>query len=245
MKLRSLLAALIAVVAAVAVTGCGSKEASTDQSTLTVFAAASLNPAFTEVPAPDGTEVSFSFGGSSGLVDQIENGAPADVLATADKRTMDRAVEAGLIDGDPVQFTTNQLVLVTPADNPAGITGVDDSLTDARVMVCEPSVPCGASTKKALEAAGVTITPASEETSVTSTLQTVTSGEADAAFVYRTDALAAGDSVKVFDVSGAEPNTYWIGAVKDSSNAEAAKQFIEAVQGSEGQEALKKHGFGD
>ncbi|HMR49064.1 MAG TPA: molybdate ABC transporter substrate-binding protein [Arachnia sp.] len=206
-----------------------------------VFAAASLNAVFPEI-----AEAKYSFDGSSGLVDQMLGGAPADVFASADQKNMDKAVDAGLIDGDPALFATNYLVLVTPADNPAGITGFDASLDGTKLVICAADVPCGAATLKAAEANGLTLTPVSEEAKVTDVLGKVTSGEADAGLVYATDATGAGDAVTVFDVPGAkeDPNTYWIAAVKDAPNAEAAAAFIDAIMSEEGQSALAGFGFG-
>lgn len=213
----------------------------TDTAEAIVFAAASLSTVF-----PDIAEARYSFDGSSGLVDQLEGGAPADVFASADRKNMDRAVEAGLIDGDPVMFATNYLVLVTPADNPAGITGFDGSLEGTKLVVCAPDVPCGAATVKVADANGLTLTPVSEETKVTDVLGKVTAGEADAGLVYATDAAGAGAAVLVFDVPGAadDPNTYWVGKVAGSRNAGQADAFVAAVTGTEGRARLAGFGFG-
>ena len=206
-----------------------------------VFAAASLNTVF-----PDIADAKYSFDGSSGLVDQLKGGAPADVFASADKKNMDAAVEAGLMDGAPVMFATNYLVLVTPADNPAGITGFDGSLEGTKLVVCAPDVPCGAATVKVADANGLTLTPVSEETKVTDVLGKVTAGEADAGLVYATDAAGAGAAVLVFDVPGAadDPNTYWVGKVAGSRNAGQADAFVAAVTGTEGRARLAGFGFG-
>lgn len=206
-----------------------------------VFAAASLNKAFPEI-AP----AKYSFDGSSGLVDQLKGGAPADVFASADKKNMDNAVAEGLIEGDPILFATNYLVLVTPADNPGEITGFDSSLDGKKLVICAADVPCGAATLKVAEANGLTLSPVSEESKVTDVLGKVTAGEADAGLVYATDAAGAGDAVKVFDVPGAkdDPNTYWIAAVKDAPNAEGAAEFITLITEPDGQAVLSKYGFG-
>ena len=206
-----------------------------------VFAAASLNTVF-----PDIADAKYSFDGSSGLVDQLKGGAPADVFASADKKNMDAAVDAGLMDGEPVMFATNYLVLVTPADNPAGITGFDGSLEGTKLVVCAPDVPCGAATVKVADANGLTLTPVSEETKVTDVLGKVTAGEADAGLVYATDAAGAGAAVLVFDVPGAadDPNTYWVGKVAGSRNAGQADAFVAAVTGTEGRARLAGFGFG-
>lgn len=179
-------------------------------------------------------------------MDQLSGGAPADVFASADQANMDRAVEAGLIDGNPVQFATNYLVLITPADNPAGVMGLDASLADAKLVVCAPEVPCGAATQRLAEATGVTLAPVSEETKVTDVLGKVTSGEADAGLVYATDATGAGDAVKVIEVPGADkdPNTYWVARVAGAKHPQAADAFIAALTGDEGRRVLTEAGFG-
>lgn len=232
---------ILAALAALAVlAGCS---APTRGATVTVFAASSLATAFEDLA--DDAEVAFSFDGSSGLVDQIAGGAPADVFASADRRTMDAALDRGVVAGEPTLFATNHLVLVTPADNPAAVTGLDDSLAGAKLVACSPDVPCGAATQRLATAAGVALAPVSEETSVANVLGKVTSGEADAGLVYRTDAASAADLVQAIEVPGAaeDPNTYWIAAV-DGGDTEAARDFIALVLGEEGQRVLQEHGFG-
>lgn len=221
--------------------GNGGEPEGVDTSGAIVFAAASLHEVFQEI-----ADANYSFDGSSGLVDQMAGGAPADVFASADENNMNRAVEEGLIDGEPAMFATNYPVLVTPADNPADITGFDESLEGSRLVICAPDVPCGAATLRVSEAAGMTLTPVSEESSVTDVLGKVTSGEADAGLVYATDAAGAGDAVQVFEVPGAEddPNTYWIAKVVDAPNPDIADAFIEIVLSDEGQAALAGYGFG-
>lgn len=98
----------------------------------------------------------FSFDGSSALVDQLKQGAPADVFASADRSNMDKAVAAGVITGAPEQFTSNVLTIIVPTGNPAAITGLDDSLTGKKLVVCANGVPCGSATVKLAEALGVT-----------------------------------------------------------------------------------------
>lgn len=209
-----------------------------------IFAAASLEQALTK--AAEGMEVSFSFEGSSGLVDQIVGGAPADVFASADRRTMDRAMQAGVIDGNPLLFATNYLVLVVPTGNPAGVTGFDRSLDGVRLVVCAPEVPCGGATARAADAAGLTLIPVSEEFNVTDVLGKVTSGEADAGIVYATDGARASDRVDVLDIPGSrrDPNTYWIAKVVDAGNPAGADAFIARVTGEQGRAALAEFGFG-
>ena len=207
----------------------------------TVFAAASLVDVFPLIV--DGA--AYSFDGSSGLVDQLVGGAPADVFASADQKNMDRAVDEGVIAGDPVMFATNYLVLVVPAGNPAGVTGFDESLDGAKLVVCAADVPCGAATARVAEANDLTLSPVSEEANVRDVLGKITSGEGDAGLVYMTDATSAADAVEIFDVPGAadDPNTYWIAVVKDAPNPAAAQTFIDAVMGP-GAATLADFGFG-
>ncbi len=253
MTLKKLWAPVLAAVLLVAVAGCGSdddKDATTETTTLTVFAAASLTKTFTEIGQKfeaehEGVKVSFSFGGSSDLVAQIQQGAPADVFASADTNNMDKAADD--VEGSPVNFATNVLQIATPPDNPAGIASLQDlAKSGVQVVVCAPEVPCGAATVKVEEAAGIDIKPVSEESSVTGVLGKVTSGAADAGLVYVTDVKGAGDAVTgiSFDESSAAVNVYPIAALAASKHADLAAQFVDFVTGSEGQAVLSAAGFG-
>lgn len=210
-----------------------------------VFAAASLKAVFEQIATESNFTADFSFDGSSGLVDQLVGGAPADVFASADTKNMDRAVSEGVIEGDPVRFATNTLVLVTPAGNPGAITGLDASLEGKKLVICAAEVPCGNATIKLAEAVGITLKPVSEETKVTDVLGKVTSGEADAGLVYATDAAGAGDKVEAIEIPEAADivNEYWIAAVK-GGHVDAAKAFIDAVTSPAGAAALTQFGFG-
>lgn len=242
---------LAGLVAALTLTACGQtgpgeagRDSSSGEAPTQVFAAASLHEAFPA--AAESSSVTFSFDGSSGLVDQIAGGAPADVFASADRRNMDRAIDAGAINGDPIMFATNYLVLVVPPGNPGGVGGFDASLTGVRLVICAPEVPCGTATAGVLERAGLAVTPVSEETSVTDVLGKVTSGEADAGIVYATDAANAGEQVDTFEIPGAQdaPNTYWIARVTGAPNPEGADAFITMITGAAGQSTLAEFGFG-
>lgn len=215
--------------------------AATQAPKLTVFAAASL----TEV-LPKISDQTYSFDGSASLVDQLKAGAPADVFVSADKPNMDKAVAAGVVAGTPTQFASNVLVLVTPAGNPAQLTGLDASLEGKKLVVCAVGVPCGNATAKLAAQLGLTLKPVSEETKVTDVLGKVSSGEADAGLVYATDARRAGDQVVTIQVPGSEklPNTYWAAVVKGSKHADAAAGFISTLTG-EGRQTLADHGFGE
>ena len=181
---------------------------------VTVFAAASLAGGFTELgrrfeASHPGIRVAFSFGGSGSLVDQLAEGARADVLATADEATMRRAFEAALVPDLGEVFAVSTLVLIVPADNPGRVTGLH-TLTGRRLVICAPTVPCGAAALRLAKSVGITLAPVSEEASVSDVRGKVASGEADAGLVYLTEAQAAGDRVLTISVARSEdpPNRY-------------------------------------
>lgn len=222
------------------------------QATLTVFAAASLKSAFTELGTRfeqdhPGTTVTFNFAGSSDLVAQLAQGAPGDVFASADTANMTKAVEAGLVADAPTDFATNTLTIVTSPDNPHGIRSFADlARPGLQVVVCAPQVPCGAATQKVEAVADVTLAPVSEESAVTGVLGKITSGQADAGLVYVTDATGAGDAVTSipFAEAGSAVNTYPVAALAESSDPPAARQFIDLVTGPQAREVLAAAGFG-
>ncbi|GLY69157.1 molybdate ABC transporter substrate-binding protein [Amycolatopsis taiwanensis] len=248
--MKKVLAAL-AVVALVG-TGCGSAGGSADSKSLTVFAAASLTESFnalkTEFEAQHpGVAVTYNFAGSSSLVQQMSNGAKADVFASADQANMDKAVQGGVIDGTPTVFATNRLTIAVAPGNPKGIAGFAD-LTRAGLVVvtCAPQVPCGAATQKVEQNTGVTLKPASEEQDVKQVLAKVASGDADAGLVYVTDAGAAGGKVTEVDFPEAAgaTNNYPIAVVKDAPQPDLARQFEQFVLSAQGRQELVKAGFG-
>jgi molybdate transport system substrate-binding protein len=220
--------------------------------TLTVFAAASLKGSFTQIGKKfeaenRGVTVRFNFAGSSDLLAQIQQGAPADVYASADTKTMDDAEDLRLLDGEPVDFATNTLQIVTPADNPADIDSLDDLADpDVKVVLCAPQVPCGAAAKGVEKASRVDIKPVSEEQSVTDVLNKVVSGEADAGLVYVTDVKAAGDNVHGVTIPEDDNvvNTYPVAVLADSKHVDMAQGFADFVAGPEGQAVLTAAGFG-
>ncbi|WP_371306572.1 molybdate ABC transporter substrate-binding protein [Rhodococcus zopfii] len=220
--------------------------------TITVFAAASLKATFTELgtlfeSAHPGTTVEFNFAGSSDLVAQLTQGAPADVFASADTANMDKAVAAGVVSGDPANFATNTLTIVTEPGNPKGITSFADLAgTGLSVVVCAPQVPCGNATTRIETATGLDITPVSEESSVTDVLGKVTSGQADAGLVYVTDAKGAGDKVTAvpFLESSDAVNTYPVALLEESQNPELSSKFLEYVTGDEARTVFAEAGFG-
>jgi molybdate transport system substrate-binding protein len=248
-----------AVVAVVLLSGCGADEptasAGSDDDglsgTLTVFAAASLTDVFTgfgEQLTADhpGLEVRFNFAGSSALATQIVQGAPADVFASANEPQMAVVTDEGRADGEPVVFTSNVLQIAVPAGNPAGVTGLEDfTRGDLALALCAPEVPCGSAAADVFEAAGVTPEPDTYEEDVRAALTKVEIGEVDAALVYASDVVSAGDQVEGVAFPQAEDavNRYPICVLADAPNAEAARAFVELVQSEQGQQALADAGF--
>ncbi|GAA1762339.1 molybdate ABC transporter substrate-binding protein [Nocardioides hankookensis] len=252
---KSLIALVLTLPLSLGLAACGSDSEGGDggdTTTLTVYAAASLTSTFEQIGKEfeaehDGVKVEFDFGGSSDLVTQITEGAPADVFASADTANMDKLVDGDLADGDAQDFATNTLEIATPPDNPAGVASFQDlAKKGLQLVVCAPEVPCGAATRTMADNLGVTLTPVSEEQSVTDVLAKVTSGEADAGVVYVTDVKAAGDTVTgvTFPESGDVVNTYPIVPVADSKESDLASEFVDFVLGDTGQGILQDAGFG-
>jgi molybdate transport system substrate-binding protein len=220
--------------------------------TVTVFAAASLTATFTELgkrfeAAHPGTTVTFSFAGSSDLVSQITEGAPADVFASADEVNMKKAIAAGVTAGKPVDFATNVLAIAVPQGNPAHIESFADlARPGVKTVVCAPQVPCGSATAQVEASSGVTMTPVSQESSVTDVLGKVSSGEADAGIVYATDVEGAGSKVQPvpFPEASGAVNTYPIVALTDAHDAKLTAAFVDFVTGPDGRKVLAAAGFG-
>ncbi|GIJ10920.1 molybdate ABC transporter substrate-binding protein [Micromonospora andamanensis] len=253
------LSVLFSVMTIVALVGCGGGQQSSDPrpgagavaGDVTVFAAASLTESFTRIgedfeAANPGLRVSFSFAGSSALATQINQGAPADVFASASPANMTTVIDAGNGDGNPSVFIRNQLVIAVPDGNPDGVNGLADlNQPDVKVALCAEQVPCGAAARKALDAAGVALTPVTLERDVKAALSKVRLGEVDAALVYRTDARAADDDVDgiEFPESAGATNDYPIVVVKNAPNRPAARAFVDHVRSSPGQSVLTAAGF--
>lgn len=219
--------------------------------TVTVLAAASLTESFETLADQLGDtypdlEIVYSFGPSSGLVEQLLAGAPADVLATADTKTMDDAVAGGVVDGEPHIFARNTLALAVPAGNPGGVTGLADLANpDLRIAICEPQVPCGGAAQRLLDAAGVTAAPDTLTTDVKEAASLVALGEADAALIYLTDAAAEGDAVETVDVPEADTvvNEYPVAVLADAPNPDGAQALLDAITGEPGRTILGEAGF--
>ena len=216
---------------------------------LNVYAAASLTETFGELEktfeaANPEVDVRFNFAGSQDLVTQLGEGADVDVLATANESTMKKAADAGQVDAQTI-FVTNTLTLITTPGNPAGNTGLDSSLDGAKLVICAPEVPCGKLTKTLTDKLGVTLNPVSEEQAVTDVRGKVSSGQADAGIVYKTDALAEGDAVDTVEIQGADEavNKYPIALVSASTKKDYGQKWIDLVLSTEGQAILEEAGF--
>lgn len=220
------------------------------QGEITVFAAASLTEAFTAIgrqfeAAHPGTKVTFSFGPSSGLANQITAGAPADVFAPASTSEMQRVADAGAVRTWRA-FATNVLEIAVPPPNPAGVTGVADlARPGVKVVLCQAQVPCGTVAAKVLANAGVRVTAVSQEADVKAVLSKVVLGEADAGVVYATDVRAAGAKVKGIEIpAGVNASTqYPIAALEQATNAPTARAFVDFVLSDAGRSVLSAAGF--
>jgi molybdate transport system substrate-binding protein len=246
---RRFVRTVLAGVTALAMTGpvgCGSGD-----DTLTVFAAASLTESFTRIgkdfeAANAGTKVTFNFAGSSALATQINQGAPADVFASAAPANMKTVTDAGNGDGTPSTFVKNQLVIAVPKGNPKGVKGLSDLTgSSVKVALCAEQVPCGAAAKRALDAAGVKLIPVTFEQDVKAALSKVKLGEVDAALVYRTDARAAASDVDgvEFPESAGAVNDYPIVVLKSAPDKAAARAFVAYVLSAKGRAVLTQAGF--
>lgn len=251
------LSVLASAAAAFALVACGGVPAAQPTAspklsgTLTVLAAASLTEAFTKIgdqlhaKNPD-LDVKFSFAGSPTLVTQVQQGAPADVLATADQANMAKVTGATLNAGAPRVFAHNKLAIAVETGNPKKITGVSDLANPAiKVAVCAPGVPCGTYSTSTFSKAGVTVKPVTQEQDVKSVLTKVGLGEADAGIVYVTDVKAAGSQVDGVTIPDNLNTTaeYPIVELKTTQSDTAAKAFIDYVVGIEGQKTLASFGF--
>jgi molybdate transport system substrate-binding protein len=252
------LAGGVALVAAL-VAGCGGGGASQPAAgapaatkTLTVSAAASLTDVFNQLGKTfeaqnPGVSVRFNYGGSSDLAEQIVNGAPVDVFASANTSTMDTVTKAGLVNGQPAVFVTNKLEIAVPPGNPKGINSFA-ALTkpDLKVVVCAAQVPCGSATKKVEQVTGLALKPVSEESDVRDVLSKVSTGDADAGVVYVTDVRSTSGKVSGVDFPEADKaiNTYPIATLKSSKQQDLAAKFVALVRGPEGQRVLQATGFG-
>jgi molybdate transport system substrate-binding protein len=246
------------------ITGCKTAPATPmpGSRTLTVFAAASLTDAFTELgknfeAANPGVTVTFNFAGSQSLRTQIEEGAPADVFASASGKEMDILVSGNYVASDTPQiFLTNKLVVILPADNPAAIATLDDlANADMKLVLAAEEVPVGRYSRESFvlmdTAFGndfmstVLANVVSNEDNVKQVVAKVQLGEADAGIVYTSDSVAA-PGLKSIEIP-AELNViakYPIAPLVNSENTELAQVFVDYILSAEGQAILEKWGFG-
>ena len=233
------------------VAACGSESKSSTTGSIVVFAASSLTDAFKAVgdaftaKNPD-AKVTFNFAGSSDLVTQIANGAPADLFVSADESNMKKVTDAGNNAGDPVIIARNSFEIIVGTGNPKGITGLADlAKTDTIVVLCAEAVPCGKGAATILKNAGIALTPKSLEDKVKGVVTKVTAGEADAGIVFVTDVRAAGDAAAGVEIPADQNviSNYPIVVTKEATNAAAAQAFIDFVASDAGQAILAKYGF--
>jgi len=223
--------------------------ASTPTGTITVSAAASLTDVMPVIATAfrkryPGVSVRFNFGGSSALVEQVNAGAPIDVLATASEPTMAKAVAARSVDR-PWLFAKNTMAIAVPPGNPANVRSLAD-LARVSVAVCAPAVPCGAATRDLLARSGVSIKPVTQELDVRAVLGKVMADEVDAGIVYVTDVRAVGARVGYVPIPAARNvlTTYPIAAVRSAPNPVAARAFVDYVRFSlSAQGILRAYGF--
>lgn len=232
-------------------------ELSAVEGDLTVFAAASLEPAFVQLAEsfheqhPQVT-VAFSFDGSSGLATQILAGAPVDVFASADEPNMLRVTNEGMNQGEPISFATSELAIAVAPGNPFGVEDLSDLTrpgpdgTVPITVICAPEVPCGNASQTLLERQRVELTPASEEQNVTAVLTKVREGEADAGLVYLSDILRAEGEVEGLIIENAADaaGDYLIVPIAGTTHRTAAGAFSEFMTTAEAQSILAELGFG-
>ena len=242
--LPALTALLIALLTAGGAAARSATQTSTRVTGITVYAAASLTDVFPKIDSGP----KYSFGASSTLAAQITQGAPADVFASANTTIPAQLFAKGLAQ-KPFVFTRNQLVLVVPTSNPAGIRSVYDlKKPGVKLVIAAPAVPVGSYTLQVLKQMGLTSVLAnvvSRESDVRSVLSKVALGEADAGFVYSTDARTVPGKVRVFKIPAwAQPKvTYGMAIVSSSNNKAAAQQFIKRVLSKAGQKKMLAAGF--
>lgn len=233
------------------VASCGVQPSTESSSEVRVSAAASLTDAFSEIEilfeeTHIGVDVVMNYGGSSTLREQILEGAPVDVFASADQSNMAEVVAAGLASSDPLVFARNSLQIAVPAGNPARVGGLDDFSDDELLIgLCAAAVPCGEYAREVLAMAGVTPAIDTNELDVRALLTKIEAGELDAGITYVTDVASSGGSVDGIAIPG-EVNVaadYPIVVLSHASDSDAAVSFVELVRSNEGQEILGEYGF--
>ena len=237
-------------VAALALAGCSPSGGGGGRVTVTVVAASSLTEPFSEIGrrfegAKPGTGVAFAFAASPAVAQQVRAGAPADVVATADRAVVDALARDGL--AAPARtFARNRLSIAVARGNPLSVRGVDDlARPDLDLVVCSPEVPCGRLAARALAAAAVRARPRSYEPDVKAVLARVALGEADAGLVYLTDVAAAAGRVEGIALSGGRDLVaeYAVATVAAGGHAGEARAFVDFVVSPAGREVLEAAGF--
>lgn len=232
--------------------GSKGSDGSSLRGTITVSAAASLTDAYTEIAkdfeaANPGTTIDLNFDSSGTLAEQITEGAPADVFASASTKTMGMVVDDDRVEGTPEVLARNELAIVTKPGNPTGIATLDDLAAGGVIALCADAAPCGSFADEILGRSGVSISDSSitRGQNVKSTLTAVTEGDATAAIVYVTDALAAGDRVDTVTIPADADAIaeYPVAVLAGSENKAVARSFVEAVASAEGQKTLASYGF--
>ncbi len=248
MKHTLSLIAGVALLLPLTLAGCSEDATKEEPQTLTVLGAASLTDVFEELATTfeeeNDVDVVFSFGSSTDLAEQAVDGAPGDVLATADETSMTLAEDAD-VTGDVSEFASNVLVIVTKPGNPEGITSLAD-LAKVDWVRCADEVPCGRVALSVLAEDPVKNEPVSLEEDVRATLDKVVAGEADAGLVYATDAVVAGDTVDTVQIEGSADHAtaYFMAALEQSEDSALAEEWIAFVTSAEGMAVLEAAGFG-
>lgn len=223
-----------------------------EETRLVVSAAASLSDVFAAMEevfeeANADVDLILNLGGSSTLREQILEGAPVDVFASANASTMDEVVGAGLTATEPSTFATNRLVIAVPAGNPAGVRSLDD-LGNEQLLIglCAESVPCGDLARETLGLAGVTPAIDSNEPDVRALLVKIAEGELDAGITYATDVAAVEGAVEGIEIADDHNAVaeYRIAMLAGAANRESGSAFIEFVLSTAGQEIIAQFGFG-
>jgi molybdate transport system substrate-binding protein len=253
LRSRIRLAAVLAAALVLAACGGGDDDSggssgAASSGELKVFAAASLTAAFTKIgeqytAANGGDKVTFNFAGSQALATQIQQGAPADVFASADIPNMDKVKD---LVGTPKNFASNLLAIVVEKGNPRNVKTLEDLASpDLKVVLAAEEVPAGKYAEQILDKAGVTVQPVSQEDNVKAVVTKVSLGEADAGIVYVTDVTAGGDKVEGVDIPEDQnvTATYPVATVKASKDQAGASAFMDLVLSAEGQQVLKEYGF--
>jgi molybdate transport system substrate-binding protein len=262
--MKRLLGTVAAVATLALATGCGSSGDDTSSGsgsspstssgavsgTVTVFAAASLTETFTTLgkqfeAVHRGSTVKFNFGASSSLAENINQGAPADVFASASPKNMQQVVDGGGAT-DPKTFADNVMQIAVPPDNPGNVTQLSDlARPGLKVALCQPQVPCGTVAAQVFENASITVTPVTQGADVKSVLTTVQLGEVDAGVVYKTDVQAAGTKVKGIEIPAGQnaSTSYPIAALATAPNAAGAAAFVDYVLSNDGEKVLAEAGF--